>query len=816
DKLINILKKTAKVIQTDQRARLEQEKILSENSDLTMANEELEQQVRAEMYNADNNTFILEQYKDAIDKILIVSKTDLNGVITFANDNFCSISGYTLDELIGQNHSIVRHPSNPRSLFTHMWEKIQAKKPWHGLLKNRTKEGATYYVQTSIIPLVDAKGDLLEYIALREDVTETMKYQKRLEERNKRIDIILDNQQSIVLLVNASGEKPKITHLNATFFESHNYKNIEEFKSSCTCICELFVQRDGYMEQSTDAVHWTEPLLREPDKIHKAIIVNNKDEERVYHVQLKQLDLEEGLSYLITFTDITEVEQLRLIAEEAEKAKSAFLANMSHEIRTPINGINGFTQLLKESELNQQQYHYLDLIDTSTKLLIGTINDILDFSKIESNKMELSYTNIDLVKEMNNFVKIFMEKAHEKSIDFVFTIDEEIHPVISIDPLHLKQILSNLISNALKFTPENGSIAFHIQKIKENDTMQTLKFSIKDSGIGIPKERHHAIFESFTQADSSTTRKFGGTGLGLSISNSLVNLMGGKLSLESQEDHGSSFSFELHLYKEDPNKVSLDDDQETTITENMHFDLDVLVVEDYDINQILITTLLDNLGITSHLAENGQQAVDMSRQHAYDLILMDINMPIMNGIDATTIIKKEDKNPVPIIALTANILDEDIRRCIDAGMEDTLIKPIQPKKLTKILENYANKKGSNSKKTSEVKEDKVTQEFPFEKAKTALGLPEKTLIAIVQKFIDSTYTLLITLEEAIQMQDLETINSIGHRLKGSASTLCFEDITAQAKMLENLSLPQISDAAHFHNMIENDLQQIKGSLEPLL
>ena len=393
---------------------------------------------------------------------------------------------------------------------------------------------------------------------------------------------------------------------------------------------------------------------------------------------------------LLTVVDISERKQMEIElsnaiaqAEDASKAKSDFLANMSHEIRTPLNGIIGFTHLLMNTEMNHNQLEYMDAINESATILKGIINDVLDLSKIESRNLELYIEKIDLLELMHHVVFLFKHQASQKRIDLILKIDDAVPQYIFTDSVRLKQILINLLGNALKFT-SFGQIELDLIQIKaakKNET--TLQFSIKDTGIGIKLQNQEKIFQSFIQEDNSTSRKFGGTGLGLSITNQLLGLMNSKLQLTSEFGKGSNFYFILDVKKSNTkNKLKkiIEKSSENKINAiKTEKTIRILVVEDNRINMLLTKKLLEKIVPNSIIfeASDGNEAIMMFHKEELDLILMDVQMPIKNGYEATIEIRKiNPAENIPVIALSAGILMEDKQRCFDSGMNDFISKPI--------------------------------------------------------------------------------------------------------------------------------------------
>ncbi|MDR2742198.1 MAG: response regulator [Treponema sp.] len=437
----------------------------------------------------------------------------------------------------------------------------------------------------------------------------------------------------------------------------------------------------------------------EPQILEERFSLNNKDEVRDYEVLFTPMFSDSGdpEGAIMILHDTTEIQNSIKRAEEANRAKSNFLANMSHEIRTPLNAIIGMANIGSADPGIEKKDYCLNKIKGASTHLLNVINDILDMSKIEADKFELSITSFNFTAMLNNVVNVLSFKVEEKKLAFDVIIDPAIPFVIASDEQRLAQVITNLLSNAVKFTPEGGSITIGAKLLSEDDSSCVIETIVSDTGIGISPEQEVKLFHSFEQADNSISRKYGGTGLGLVISKRIVELMSGKIQVESELGKGSSFIFTIHAGKE------ADASEETeTLSGSVRPPVNIagclkgyriLLAEDIEINREIVLSVLEPTGAVVDHAENGREAFETfaATPENYDLILMDIQMPEMGGYEATRLIRTvgiQKAKTIPIIAMTANVFREDIEQCLAAGMNDHLGKPLNFNELIYTLCHY--------------------------------------------------------------------------------------------------------------------------------
>ncbi|MFV5695366.1 response regulator [Flavobacterium sp. LB3P122] len=483
-------------------------------------------------------------------------------------------------------------------------------------------------------------------------------------------------------------------------------------------------------------------------------------------------------------------ENATIIAKNAVKAKQQFLSNMSHEIRTPMNAIIGFTKVLMRTDLTYKQKEYLNAIKISGDALIVLIDDILDLAKVDSGKMTFEKTPFKMKFSISAMLHLFETKIQEKNLKLVKEYDSKIPNVLVGDPVRLHQIILNLVSNAVKFTLK-GKITVSVDLLHENDDTVILKFAVTDTGIGISNEKIETIFENFQQATNETSRLYGGTGLGLAIVKQLIEPQGGSISVKSTINEGSIFSFTLPFQK---TNAGPELENELIALDSEMKNIKVLVVEDIALNQLLMKTLLDDFGFERDIAENGKIAIKKLKEKEYDIILMDLQMPEMNGFEATEYIRKTLNSTIPIIALTADVTTVDLAKCKAVGMNDYLAKPVDERLLYSKIVNILTKP-----KLVEVNAI-LGEEQNIKKKIRCIDLVylnqrtksnPKLMMEMISLYLEQTPPLISTIKQSLAEQNWKLLGAAAHKMIPSFSIMGIStDFENMAKRIQEFSTAQ--------------------------
>ncbi|MBF0453407.1 MAG: PAS domain-containing protein [Magnetococcales bacterium] len=904
----------------------------------------------------------LEQQKFALDEHCIVTITDVKGVITYANKNFCSISGYTEEEMLGQTHRIINSGHHDRAFFKTLWNTIAKGQVWNGEICNRAKDGRFYWVSATIIPFLNDQGKPMEYVAIRTDISHQKAMEEALREKEQRLTIALD----------------------ASYTGLWDWNPVTDVAYFSEQWLTMVGFRKGEMEETGKA--W-ENLIHPADKhrVKEKLFAHLLGEQLDFDVEFRMQHRNKQWKWILSSGRVTERDQegraTRMTgihkdisdrkqvedqlkeamrqAEAASQAKSDFLANMSHEIRTPMNAIIGLGHLALSREKDPRQKDYLEKIFNASQSLLRIINDILDFSKIEAGKLELEEAEFcldELFETLSNQISL---KAQDKGLEIIFDIPATLPRAWIGDALRLNQVLLNLTSNAVKFSSQ-GNILVRVELIEKGG----LCITVQDSGIGMTDEQMSRLFQSFSQADSSTTRRFGGTGLGLAICKNLVQLMGGDITVESKPGQGSLFRFTLYLKQGEPSSVFADlpdtlrGSQVLLLTSNQtqskvltklleslafkvsafstqqealaclqgegsiqplislwdgrclgsqvlddinqlrlgsdnptlpililadhqqrqqlqslrhkipslefvqkpvtasslfdgfvtliggslprfchkkskrkvksfgadrHYDLSgchILLVEDNAVNRQVALELLEMAGVSVTMAVNGSEAVDqVANNHSFDGILMDLQMPVMDGFQATRLIRKQGVE-IPILAMTANAMAGDRERCLEAGMDDHIPKPIDPDLMYITLGRWLDRPllvntASQQERTGEAA---VLPDLPGIETQTGLHhtAQNSTLYhRLLTEFGQEQSGSVAQLRRLIEKRD-PVAKRLAHTLKGLAGTIGAVTLAQWAEKVENhlnddqwLALPEII------NSLDEEMQMVLSGIQQL-
>ncbi len=716
---------------------------------------------------------------------LIIISCDENGCITYVSPATEQIIGYKVDQLLGENWWDLTFFSKEESQLCK--EKVLAlisgkikvnPKPYDRQL--RCENGRMKWIEWR-----DSLGANGVYVSVGVDITEW----KKTEEFKIQSETILNSVESMLMVSDKEGN---IIYASPSVEKMLGYpvKDILGDKW-----WKLTYENQQEAQQVKNA-------------IYNFVFLNKKDFTDITKRKIKtangdykwiEWQLSKGVngSYISIGTDITqristelELKKAKDLAEESLKVKNEFLANMSHEIRTPLNAVIGFTDLLLETQLNTEQRSHLETMRNSGEILLSLINNVLDLSKLESEKLKIEEIPFNLHKSFNTVLKLMKLRADEKGIFLDLKIEPNVPIHIIGDPTRVEQILLNLIGNAVKFT-NKGSVQVTLKQLNETDDTSEIYFEVRDTGIGIVSNKINTVFGAFSQAKSDTSRIYGGTGLGLTIVKKLVGLLNGSIKVESKFGEGSVFKITLPLKKDLVNANTAEVEPEFLMNEPL--ELSILLVEDNKTNQLLAKTRLERWKCKVDIANNGIEGVKKVQKNMYDLILMDIQMPVMDGYEASKIIKNDISKKaaqIPIIAMTAYATNADISRAKSSGMDDYIFKPFKPKELYNILEKYGKpskernlKYLKDSNGDTETKSDKKYIDLKFLHEETQEE--SSILILLIESFLKDLEDFFKVVNKEYKNKNWVVLYEATHKIKPSITMFGISEMGPIIHLLTN-------------------------------
>ncbi len=739
-------------------------------------------------------------YQNSSDAMFV---TDADNNIIDVNPAFLATTGYERDDVIGKNPRILGSGRHDRAFYSRMWEAIRTNGQWQGEIQNCRKSGEIYLERLQIKAICNAGGIIQRYVAIFSDISEYKRNEemlrkarnraeeaiKKLDERNRFIHTVTDNIPGMI----GYWDKELCCHFAnpayLTWF-GRTPQQVVGMHMKDLLGEELFRQNALYAENA---------LKGEKQVFEREIV---RPDGLIGHTLAEYIpdfdDNGEVLGFIVLITDVTSVKTAELAATESNRAKSAFLANMSHEIRTPMNGILGFIHLALAGNLPPQSREYIENIQMSTQRLLTILNEVLDYSKIEAGLLSLEEITFDLDQVGKAALTAVMPSAQAKGLGMSLSVEPSAVRSPIGDPLRIGQILLNFLSNAVKFT-ERGGVQVRVSMDDIRDNRARLRFAVTDTGIGLKEEQIARLFQSFHQADESTTRKFGGTGLGLAICRQLATLMGGDVGVESRWGEGSTFWFTVRV------GIAQDGDERAAV--HGHSPASVLsvgdisllkgtrllLVEDDPTNQLVATGLLQAAGILVDIAPDGAAAVEMVQDKDYEIVLMDMQMPVMDGLTATRQIRRHERfAELPIVATTANAMRIHQAACLEAGMNDFISKPFEPANLYSMICKWVTGSGDMEMFAPSAAADD-TPDIPLPGSIDGLDIRaglrrlagmKGVYVETLQSFAGQQAGVIGRIRRAIDGNDIVSAAREAHTLKGTAGIIEARDVQLIAAEIE--------------------------------
>lgn len=729
-----------------------------------------------------------------------VWEADTQGKYTYCSPQVKTIMGYKPSEMIGKTiwHFIVKEEqiSIKENFFKMLEKRDECKMCQRTLL---CRNGNQVIIESSAVPVFDFEGQITGYRGIDRDITASVETLEQLKESEKKYRETVNLLPQIIFECDFNG---KMLFVNKKGFETFQYTK-DDLKKGIyfkDVIHPDDVQRaaENFRKriEGDDFSHTKYTAIRQdgtkfPVSIYSSVVYKNNQPAGLRGI-------------IIDITEQLEVEKTLKTAKEAaemaNQTKSQFLANISHELRTPMNGIIGMTDLTLESDLNQQQREYLSIVKESSESLLGILNSLLDFSKIEAGRMDIEKRSFVLRSVIENVIGNLSVQAKKKSIELSYTIGSDVPAEVCGDAGKLHQVLVNVVGNAIKFTEEGYvNLKICLDNDKSADVLGNLvplKCIIQDTGIGIPKEKIHRIFESFEQVDGSYTRKYGGTGLGLTITKEIIELMNGNISVTSEVNKGSIFTIEIPFYLSEFSDLDLTEDalnllepevqgNNSDFINKNNTDFQILLAEDDVINQKVATDILKSRGYSLEVVCDGKEVLDILENKHFDMILMDVQMLELDGIETTKEIRNTKNNKInsqiPIVALTAHAMNADKERCLEAGMNEFLTKPIHAKRLIQVVEKFQNQAQINNLPSKSIQDGTLfANNKVLDRLDGDLELFNKLKILFLETAPKRIHDIVLAYKE----KDFKKIEHQAHALKSGAYNIGAESLAQHAEKLE--------------------------------
>lgn len=708
---------------------------------------------------------------------------DMGGQIITINPATCKLLGYDQADMVGKKiYDFI--PDDDRALFKEKYLDAFARSDnAKGVFCVVSKTGKRNYLLYQNYK-VEEPGKEPYIIGFSQDITERKKIEEVIRSGEEKYRSIIENMN--LGMVELDSES-KIMFANENLCQMSGYAMDELIGKKLYNVFSAgesrhFIKQKMYLKKEGVS------------EVYEFVTNNKLGEPRWWLVSGSPLHTHTGefKGSLLICLDITrqkileqELRHAKQQAEQSASAKELFLANMSHEIRTPMNAILGMGKQLERTVMDGQQQFYLNAINSAASNLLVIINDILDFSKIEAGKMTLDNVGFELETVVNKALQVAGHKAEEKGLALSSNIDPNIAPVLIGDPYRINQVLINLLGNSVKFT-EKGSVGIYCKVAEDNEHSQLIHVEVVDSGIGMSEEFQKSLFDKFLQEDDKNGKKYSGTGLGMSIVKELVELMNGTIHVNSKKNIGTVIGINIPFAK--GNKNDLPRKEEKKASSNILFNKRILLVEDNEMNRMLATIVLNQYSAIVDEAINGEEAIAAMHTNEYDIILMDMRMPVMDGLEAAQIIRKELSSSIPIIALTANAVMGEKQKCLEVGMNDFLIKPFEEEELVQMLAKWLGIKNVFNIKIEDRKQHTQSQLFSIENLKNISRGNKEFITKMLNIFVKEISLALQEIRSGEQNNNIEKIRSTAHRIKPSLSNMAVDAIRDEILQLEVFDL----------------------------